>query len=248
MPPNTNIIAIEQDPYRQSREKRQKTRKLLRRFFGISARTDISVLEIEKHGLCYLLQSNIPLAHFLYYSLSNYNSENLFFYLEVESFEEHEFKDAKSLKRTATYLCDAFIKSDGDFELNIAGSVREGVLHKIEAGDHNCFSETRDQAIGMLEPSFEEFMMSEDWKAFKDRVKEKTGGLNKCMYGEDMRDEIVSKIVEKLDDLDSQKKVLKAEKSAERRAILLREMIHDFCKARLRCDFHDKVKSEQALR
>ena len=242
-----NIFMVEQDPYRQSREKRNKTRKLLRRFFGTSARTDISVMEIEKHGLCYLLQSNIPLAHFLYYSLSNYDSENLFFYLEVEVFEEHQFKDVKSLKKTATYLYDAFIKGGADFELNIAGTVREPVLHKIERGEHSCFSEARDQAIAMLEPSFEGFMMSDIWKSFKDVVKEKVG-LNKCMYEVEFRDEIVNKLVEQLESLDSQKKVMKEEKSAERRAILLREMIHDFCKARLRCDFRDKESPKEEVK
>ena len=242
-----NIVAVEPDPYRQSREKRNKTRKLLRKFFGTSARTDISVLEVEKHGLCYLLQSNIPLAHFLLYSLSNFNSENLFFYLEVEVFEEHQFKDLKSLRRTATYLYDAFIKSGADFELNIAGSVRDTLLPKIERGEQNCFSETRDHAISMLEPSFEEFMMSSAWKSFKERVKEKIG-LNKCMYGEELRNEIVNRFVEHLQSLDSQKIVMKEEKSAERRAILLREMIHDFCKSRLRCDFRDNVPTIEEVR
>jgi hypothetical protein len=235
---------MEQDPYRQSREKRQKTRRVLRRFFGTSARTDISVLEIEKHGLCSLLQSNIPLAHFLYYSLTNYNSENLFFYLEVEVFEEHQFKDAKSLKRTANYLFDAFLKNGADFELNIAGSVKDSVVEKIGRGDHDCFSVARDQAISMLEPSFEEFMMSETWRSFREKVKERVG-LNKCIFGDDFRDEIVNLLVDQLEQLDSQKRVLKAEKSAERRAVLLREMIHDYCKARLRCDFHDKVRVKE---
>lgn len=46
-------------------------------YFGQKVQLDVSVAEIEKHGLAAMLESNVPLCYFLYYLLDAYSSENL---------------------------------------------------------------------------------------------------------------------------------------------------------------------------
>lgn len=240
---NLSMGTVEQDEYRRSRARRQGSKKYLRQYFGSSMHTDVSLKEIEDRGLCILLQSNIPLAHFLHYCLKSFNAENLFFYLEVEQFEEYKFKDRKALKRTATHLVDAFIKDGADFELNLPGEVRMPIKERIEAMDQFCFADARDHAITLLEPCMENFFMSPEWSDLKAEViKLLPQGLHGCMYPKELRNDAVNKLVDHLEELEAQKGLLAADKSAQRRMLLLREMLHDFCKTRLRCDFHDKVR------
>lgn len=234
---------VEQDEYRRSRARRQTSKKYLRQYFGSSMHTDISLKEIEQRGLCILLQSNLPLAHFLHFCLKSFNAENLFFYLEVEQFEEYKFKEGKALKRTAMHLFDAFIKDGADFELNLPGELRMPIKDRIEVSDQFCFADIRDHAITLLEPCMESFFMSPEWSDLKSEVeKGLPQGVHGCMYPKEMRNDAVNKLVDYLEELEAQKTLLAGDKGAQRRMLLLREMLHDFCKTRLRCDFHDKVR------
>ena len=241
---STSGVTVEDDEYRRSRARRQSSKKYLRQYFGASSHTDISLAEIEKHGLCILLQSNLPLAHFLHFCLKSLNSENLFFYLEIEQFEEYRFNDVKAMKRTAMHLYDAFVKDGADFELNLPGEVRSATRRRIEEEDQFCFSNVREHAIALLEPCIETFMMSPEWMELK-TVIEKTIPINSCMYSKELRNDAVNKLVDCLEELEAQKSLLATDRAAQRRVRLLREMLHDFCKTRLRCDFHDKVRKPE---
>ena len=52
---------------------------------------DISLSNIEMYGLGALLQSNVPLVYFLRYLLDHLATENLYFYIDVESYEHTDF-------------------------------------------------------------------------------------------------------------------------------------------------------------
>jgi regulator of G protein signaling-like protein len=52
---------------------------------------DISISNVEMYGLGALLQSNVPLVYFLRYLLDHWSTENLYFYMDVELYEQMDF-------------------------------------------------------------------------------------------------------------------------------------------------------------
>lgn len=52
---------------------------------------DISLSNVETYGLGALLQSNVPLVYFLRYLLDHWAAENLYFFIDVEIYEQTDF-------------------------------------------------------------------------------------------------------------------------------------------------------------
>lgn len=226
-----------EDEFRKFREKRKMSKKKIKGFFGESVHVDVPISLIMKKGLSVLLQSNVPLCYFLYALLVDMNAENLFFYLEVEQFEEHHFATVKTMRKTAMELYNAFIKPGSDFEINLEARVRDAILPRIEGGDQGCFSEAREQVVHLLIPCYSNFTRGPVYTRMVGDVGEKT-----TLYSKEERDKAVNVILEFVDkDLNQ---VVIEDKGARRREVLLREMVHSFCRTRLRCDFKDKVKDQ----
>jgi hypothetical protein len=229
------IAAIrEDDEYRRFREKRKMSKKKIKGFFGESVHVDISVSVIEKKGLSAIMQSNVPLCYFLHALLEDMNAENLFFYLEVEQFEEHEFQTVKVMRKTAMELYNAFVKAGADFEVNLEAKIRDSILPKIENGDQNCFAEAREHVVHLLIPCFSNFTLG---PIYDQMVKDL--GENTTLYGKEQRNRAIKALLEYIDK-DPSSVILADDKSARRRRLLLRELVHSFCRTRLRCDFKDK--------
>lgn len=229
------IAAIrEEDEYRRFREKRKMSKKKIKGFFGESVHVDVPVSVIERKGLPAILQSNVPLCYFLNALLEDMNAENLFFYLEVEQFEEHDFETVKAMKKTALELYNAFVKSGADFEVNLEAKIRDSILPKIEAGDQNCFTEARDHIVHLLLPCFSNFTLS---SGFEKMIKDL--GENNTLYDKKQRNAAVKSLLEHLDKAPASL-IVAEDKAAKRRSLLLKEMVHSFCRSRLRCDFKDQ--------
>lgn len=60
--------------------------------FRSSPPLDISISNIETYGLGAILQSNVPLVYFLRYLLDHWAAENLYFYIDVEIYEQTDFR------------------------------------------------------------------------------------------------------------------------------------------------------------
>src|SRR4051812_7030456 len=85
-------ISHPEAPWSTVWQRRKLSKRKLRQFFGRSAPIDISPVDIKKYGLQALLQSSVPLCYFLHSLLEQFSVENLFFFLEVEHFQMHEFR------------------------------------------------------------------------------------------------------------------------------------------------------------
>lgn len=140
---------------RSSREK-------LARFFGCSwPPYDLSLRVIERYGLAALLQSNVPLVYFLRYLLDQWAAENLFFYCDVENFEQAEHSNAHNRAIAAQRIYDTFIRRDAIFEVNLVAHDDQRRHRAMLHGDAGCFEEAKEQALLILVHRFEGFKASE---------------------------------------------------------------------------------------
>lgn len=251
-PVDTSSIAKETEFCRNSEaeqawstvwQRRKLSKQKLRRFFGKSAPVDTSVAEVEKYGLPALLQSNVPLCYFLYSLLEQFSSENLFFYLEAEQFQTHEFRGPGELKKTALQLYRAFIKCNSDFEVNIDGSTRRPIRLAIDRCEHHCFDTAKEQIQRLMEPCYLHFIASPIYRQMK---KDLEGKL--VPYDMETKEQAINVLI---DYLDRNMPVRKDEPPArgkeaevQRRNNLLRAMIHAFCQTRLHLDFYDTPEGE----
>lgn len=225
-----------EDEFRRFHEKRKMSKKAIKNFFGESVPVDVPINVVEQKGLAAILQSHIPLCYFLYSLLVDMNAENLFFYLEVEQFEEHLFKSPESRKKTSMYLYKTFIEVGSDFEINLEGSVRELILPMINEDNINCFSKARDHVVHLLIPCFENFTLGPIYKRMVEDLGERT-----TIYSKDQRNGAIKLFLEYLDRA-PKSLIVADDKTEKRRRMLLKEMVHDFCRKRLHCDFKDKDK------
>lgn len=214
------------------------SKKKIRGFFGESIYIDVPVNLIEQKGLSAILQSNVPLAYFLYALMEDMNAENLFFYMEVEQFEEHDFDNVKAMKKTAMELYNAFVKSGADFEVNLEAKIRDTILPNIEAGDQNCFKEAREHVVHLLLPCFSNFTLGTVYERMCKEI-----GENTTLYSKEQRNCAINIILEYVDK-EPASFIVAEDKAAKRRRLMLREMVHSFCRTRLKCDFKDKEKMD----
>jgi len=224
--------------------RRKQSKGKLRKFFGKSAPVDISVKDIEDYGLPALLNSNIPLCYFLHFLLETFRAENLFFYMESTMFEDYDFTTKKQLKQSARELYNNFIKEGSEFEINIEGSIRKRIQEGIEEYDQTCFNESRQHVLLLLQPCLQDFMQSKSYE----RLKNDTKG-NTTIYDTRARDRGIKILMEHLDKtLDLEERALTTKDPEAvmkaRHQILVRMLVHTFCKTRLRADFRDKASGE----
>lgn len=236
----------EQQPWSSVWQRRKLSKRKLRQFFGKSAPVDVSLIDIEKYGLPALLQSNVPLCYFLYSLLEQYSAENLFFYLEVEQFQQHEFTTREELRKTGLQLYRAFIKCNSDFEVNIDASTRRPIRLAIDAFDPHCFDTAKDHIQRLLEPCYLQFISSDIYRRMCRDLEGKS-----LPYDGGTREVAISILVDYLDQnmpitFEQKNSALKGGPVGEvqRRNNLLRAMIHAFCQTRLHLDFFDTPGGE----
>lgn len=235
----TTSIATESNVSERIWQKRKMSNARLRKFFGRSVQVDVKIQDIEKFGLDTMLASNVPLCYFLYSLLESYCAENLFFYLEVLQFEEYEFTSNEHLRRTAKSLYRSFIREEGDFEINIDGSIREPIKKSIENNDQTCFSNAKEHVRRLLMNNFIQFKLGTAYKRMWEDLEEQI-----TPYDNKVRFKAVKLLLEYLDkSLPEEIRTMAAlgldSSQGKRRSYLIRQMIHTFCRSRLRLDFYD---------
>lgn len=233
-------LSVEQ-PWNTVWQRRKLSKRKLRQFFGRSAPVDVSPADIEKYGLPALLQSNVPLCYFLYSLLEQFSSENLFFYLEVEQFQTHDFANREEMRKTALQLYRAFVKSNSDFEVNIDSTTRKPIRQAIDRYDATCFDSAKVHIQRLMEPCYMSFITSEIYQRMLENLKGKS-----IPYDESTREAAITVLVDYLDKHMPVKSKENGSLSAERqrRNNLIRAMIHAFCQTRLHLDFYDTEGGE----
>lgn len=219
--------------------RRRLSKRKLRQFFGTSAPVDVSPKDIERFGLPALLQSNVPLCYFLLSMLEQYSAENLFFYLEVESFQCHEFQDPRVQRTTAKDIYRAFIRSGCDLEVNLDGDVKKRIKPAIERNDQHCFDEAKEDIQKLMEPCYMNFLSSDVCKKMHEQLDDKS-----IPYDETTRETALAHVVEYLDrnlpfvphlELDPSD----PRSETNRRNLLIRKLTHYFAQLRMHLDFYD---------
>ncbi|KAI8363797.1 RGS domain-containing protein, partial [Choanephora cucurbitarum] len=88
--------------------------------------------EIRREGLRALLLSTVPLGYFLYYLLNEYSSENLFFYLAVENYQNYEFSSHAERVHVANKIARAYLTRNSELEVNLEDKIYRTVQQSLE--------------------------------------------------------------------------------------------------------------------
>ncbi|KAI8930099.1 hypothetical protein BC831DRAFT_422013 [Entophlyctis helioformis] len=118
---------------------------------------DVSVRDIQKHGLPALLMSSLPLCFFIGHLLQEQTIENLFFLIDVEAFAGTEFGSAEMCQNAAQDLYALYMSSDSVFELNVTHQIRRQVVAGIRQGRRSCFEPAFEHVAELLQDAFGRF-------------------------------------------------------------------------------------------
>ncbi|KAK4509523.1 uncharacterized protein ATC70_007875 [Mucor velutinosus] len=165
-------VANALDVHAMYKVKVDRSSRKLEYFFGEPTPVDVCVSEINKEGLKAMLESKVPLCYFLYHLLGEFSSENLFFFLEVEQFENYKKKSSRKYKEMARRIYDTYILNDSHLEINLDDRVKRQIVDQMNAeNDQICpsiFAEAQTSAYIMLESSFTKFLRT---SVYEDMVK-----------------------------------------------------------------------------
>ncbi|CAO3696280.1 unnamed protein product [Rhizopus stolonifer] len=140
-------------------------------FFGEATPVDVCVCEIKKEGLKAMLESKVPLCYFLYYLLDEYSSENLFFFLKVQKFEN----ETVCTREMAQEIYDMFISNDSDLEINLDDKVKQKITQNLSDGfQRTLFQTAKSSVYSLLETSFVRFMGTQVYQNMIDQCGELT--------------------------------------------------------------------------
>ncbi|KAF1796859.1 RGS domain-containing protein [Mucor lusitanicus] len=171
-------VANALDVHAMYKVKVDRSSRKLEYFFGEPTPVDVCISEINKEGLKAMLESKVPLCYFLYHLLDEFSSENLFFFLEVEQFENYKKKSSRKHKEMARRIYDTYIVNDSYLEVNLDDRVKRHIADQMNAeNDEICpsiFAEAQTCAYIMLESSFIRFLHT---SVYEDMV-ENCGFLN----------------------------------------------------------------------
>ncbi|KAL9550558.1 hypothetical protein MBANPS3_004681 [Mucor bainieri] len=158
---NAAQIANALDVHAMYKVKVDRSSRKLDYFFGEPAPVDVCISEINKEGLKAMLESKVPLCYFLYHLLDEFSSENLFFFLEVEQFENYN-KKSRKFKEMTRRIYDTYIANESYLEINLDDRVKRHIADQMNpANDEICpsiFAEAQTCAYIMLESSFTRFL------------------------------------------------------------------------------------------
>ncbi|CEP08305.1 hypothetical protein [Parasitella parasitica] len=165
---NTVQILNALDVHAMYKIKINKSQQKLEYFFGEPTPVDVCISEINKEGLKAMLESKVPLCYFLYHLLNEFSSENLFFFLQVEQFENCTKKSSKKQKDMARRIYDTYISRNSYLEINLDDRVKRKIEDQMtDANYDDIFNEAQASAYIMLESSLMRFVNT---TAYRDMV------------------------------------------------------------------------------
>ncbi|KND02129.1 uncharacterized protein SPPG_02623 [Spizellomyces punctatus DAOM BR117] len=212
----------------------------LSKFFGSEPPLDISVSEVEQQGLKALLMSKVPRAYFLYSLLEDYSCENLFFFLEVEHYTTSVFPTVEQQRSAAQHIYNTYLNLNSHFEVNLDERVRKEVVVAMSSDETlpDCFDSAKRAALHLMEGSWQKFARSDIFARMKKEI-----GTLQCNLTES-RQPAVLLLMSYLDRQAGP--LLSSSNPAANQAnlyrhLLIRHMIHEYCRTILQVDFDDPV-------
>lgn len=210
----------------------------LTKFFGSDPPLDVSIPEIEKQGLKAILTSKVPLAYFLYSLLEDWSCENLFFYLEVEHYNNAKFSTDETHRVAAQHIFDTYLSPNSHFEVNVDERVRKDCITGMSAGKlTGCFDAAKRAVLVLMESSFQKFLKSSIFAQMKREI----GSVP--FYLSQTRDAAVTLLMSYLDKQGSAfiSGESTSSETAIRRHLLVRHMIREYCRTMLEVTVDDNA-------
>ncbi|KAI9328007.1 RGS domain-containing protein [Pilaira anomala] len=151
-------------------DKSDRSNKKAHQFFGEQVKLQVTAKEVRKEGLKALLYSTAPLGYFLYHLLNEYSSENLFFYLAVDNYQNYNFPNHLERQQVANKIAKAYLTRNSELEVNledrISRAVKKALLEQqrqpsLSTG--NEFDAAKRHVFSLLNVSYHRFRVSSIW-------------------------------------------------------------------------------------
>jgi len=207
-------------------------------FFGNDAAIDIPFEEIEKNGIGYLIQSNVPLAYFLEYLLKHDNPEILFFFMDVIKFEETIYPDNNSALEASQNILTNYLCLNSPLECKVSSKTRCHCIKAIKAGQRRCFKASKQELLPILERQFDDFKNGKKYAELKSNF----AHLN--AYPENNRVELIQELLS----ITNRKYPIETAENQQRysrnRAVLIK--IQEFCRNKLSNNSQQQTNHKQS--
>ena len=134
----------------------------------------------------------------------------------------------------AQQIYDTFIEDGAELEINIDHRIKSPILKEIDRGNQNCFAEAKKAMFALMEPIFLRFRSLDTWEKMKREI-----GLNNAVYGRAEKNAAVQVLLSNLDSPTTEV----TNPVRVRHFEIIRAILHEFCKRRLKIDFADNSKA-----
>ncbi|KAL7331108.1 hypothetical protein PS15p_203347 [Mucor circinelloides] len=164
--PQPFVILSDENKNQIYKKRNDKSNKKAFQFFGEQVKLEISAKEIKREGLRALLHSTVPLAYFLYHLLSEYSSENLFFYLAVDNYEHFNFSSYAERYQVANKIYNTYLTRNSDVEVNLEDRIYRQVTNALSSQYTTTgkeFEAAKRHVFSLLNVSYHQFRTSQVW-------------------------------------------------------------------------------------
>ncbi|GAN07244.1 hypothetical protein MAM1_0153d06737 [Mucor ambiguus] len=164
--PQPFVIVSDENKAQNYKRKNDKSNKKAFQFFGEQVKLEISAKEIRREGLRALLHSTVPLAYFLYHLLSEYSSENLFFYLAVDNYQHFNFSSFTERYQVANKIYKTYLTRNSDVEVNLEDRIHRQVTNALSSQYTTTgkeFEAAKRHVFSLLNVSYHQFRTSSVW-------------------------------------------------------------------------------------
>ncbi|CAO3625060.1 unnamed protein product [Mucor hiemalis] len=173
---NTTIVPTPCKVQHFFKRKTDKGIKKINQVFIEQKKLDISIKDIKREGLKALLYSTVPLGYFLYHLLNEYSSENLFFYLAVDNYQNYNFSSAEERQQVAHKISKSYLTRNSELEVNledqISRKVKKALLEQQtdpSESTGNEFDLAKRHVFSLLNVKYYQFRTSSVWNIMESK-------------------------------------------------------------------------------
>lgn len=173
-----SIVSVNQQPRPPRKSSLVENETHFQLFRKPSVSLCVSIKEIKQTGLKLLLKSITPLGYFLYYLLTEYSSENLFFYIAVDSYQNHPFSSQVERCSIASRIASDYLSSSSELEVNLDDRIQRLVQKALEQQQSTLissgheFDAAKRHVFSLLNSSYHRFRMSSVWAIMESKCNE----------------------------------------------------------------------------
>ncbi|CAO3703703.1 unnamed protein product [Rhizopus stolonifer] len=174
-----SIVSVSHPPVRKSslvdKDDHLITLKNNFQLFKKPASTYVSIKDIKQGGLKVLLLSTAPLSYFLYYLMTEYSSENLFFYLIADNYQQHMFSSQIERYYAANKIANDYLTSSSELEVNLDDRTHKLVKRALEQQRRTLISSGKEfdaakrHVFSLLNSNYHRFRTTSIWNIMEAR-------------------------------------------------------------------------------